>query len=441
MALDKCIPRGILYINFLFLLSCVQPKSVFESIPSGPWRGVLLLDRMPVVKYGDDRDIKKNFDFDTELPFTFEVGMEGKDSMFVEFHNGIEKIKIYDVTYGRATPSSRDTIRINFVAYDTYITAVYEDGILEGNWVVSYKENYAIPFKAVYGQNHRFAHENSNAEFNVDGKWKTIFEPGTESEYPAIGDFLQKGNVVTGTFLTENGDYRYLHGNIIKNKMYLSAFDGAHAFLFYAKFIHSDSITGSFRSGKHYTAPWLATKNKEYNLKDAYEITQKVNDMPLDFKLPNTEDSLISINDQNYHQKIKLVQIMGTWCPNCFDEAEMLQKYFKEKNPHDVAWISLAFERYEDKATSIQQIQKYKKKLGLDHEILWAGSYKKQEASKLFPQLSGISSYPTLLIVDKNNKIRHIYTGFSGPATKEYKSHQERLENIIETLRHENQKE
>ncbi|MBK8548564.1 MAG: hypothetical protein IPL63_14750 [Saprospiraceae bacterium] len=52
---------SVLYLFQVWFVfnSCVQPKKEFESVPLGPWRGVLLLDRSPVVKYGDDRDIKK----------------------------------------------------------------------------------------------------------------------------------------------------------------------------------------------------------------------------------------------------------------------------------------------------------------------------------------------------------------------------------------------
>ncbi|MBK8548565.1 MAG: hypothetical protein IPL63_14755 [Saprospiraceae bacterium] len=64
--------------------------------------------------------------------------------MFVEFYNGSEKIRIYDVTMGKKTISSKDTIHIDFIEYDTYIDAIYEDGIMEGKWIVNYKENYSV---------------------------------------------------------------------------------------------------------------------------------------------------------------------------------------------------------------------------------------------------------------------------------------------------------
>lgn len=427
----------ILACLIILINACVQPKTEFESIPEGPWRGVLLLNRQPVVKYGDDRDIKKNFDFDSELPFTFIIGRTPGDSLYMEIQNGEEKIRIYDVKCGKATISARDTFRADFIEYDTYLSAVYEDGIMEGHWVVPYKDNYKIPFKAVYGQNHRFVHDATAAEFSLNGKWRAIFESGPDDAFPAVGEFSQKGNSIMGTFLTETGDYRYLHGNIIKNKLYLSAFDGAHAFLITAKFLSNDSLTGTFRSGTHYTAQWTGIRSFDVSLQDPFDITRSVNDTPLKFKFPDENGQLISLDDERFKNKIKLIQIMGTWCPNCMDEIILLREITNSMHTKDIAWISLAYERYKDKNKALAQLKKFKEKLKLKHDLLWAGHYKKEEASATLPHLSGISSYPTLLFLDKNNMIRYIHTGFSGPATKAYNDTKEEFKKRIETLAHE----
>ena len=45
------------YLHWFFRLCFF---SNISKIPPGRWRGVLLLDRMPVMKYGDDRDVVKN---------------------------------------------------------------------------------------------------------------------------------------------------------------------------------------------------------------------------------------------------------------------------------------------------------------------------------------------------------------------------------------------
>lgn len=428
----------ILFVFFAVLITgCVQPKTTFESIPEGPWRGVLLLDRTPVVTYGDDRDIKKSFDFDSELPFTFILGRNENDSLYVEFENDKEKIRNYHITTGKASPASKDTVRIDFPTYDTHIIAVYEDGVMEGNWVVRYKENYMIPFKAVYGQNHRFIQTRPSEDYSISGQWKMVFEPETPDVYPGIGLFEQRGNVITGTVLTETGDYRYLAGNIIKDKIYVSAFDGAHAFLIQGKLISRDSMIGSFRSGKHYTAAWLGSRDNNFKLQDAFSITKATSDEPVHFSFLNTEGLKVSLDSLPWNGKMKIIQVMGTWCPNCLDETNMIKAYFSDNKPEDVVWISIAFERYAEQEKALEQLKKYKKEQDLQHDVLWGGLYKKDEAAKQLPFISGFSAYPTLLILDGENKIRHIHTGFSGPATREYESFQSEFSHILESIRHE----
>ena len=56
---------------------------------------------------------------------------------------------------------------------------------------------------------------------------------------------------VTGTFLTETGDYRYLEGVVDGDSLKLSCFDGSHAFLFHAA-LDQDSFRGRFWSGTHW---------------------------------------------------------------------------------------------------------------------------------------------------------------------------------------------
>jgi len=52
---------------------------------------------------------------------------------------------------------------------------------------------------------------------------------------------------------------------------------------------------------------------------------------------------------------------------------------------------------------------------------LLAGISDKQEASKVLPMLNAVLAYPTMIVIDKNDRVQRIHTGFSGPATSEYK--------------------
>lgn len=413
--------------------ACVEPNQTFQKIPPGIWRGALLLDRAPVIKYGDDRDVVKKFDFDSELPFNFEVKYDNDSIFHLVFHNADERIVVRDIKFGRDKQTAKDTVIIDFPVYDTEIRAIYEDGVLEGDWIVHFRDNYRIPFKAVHGKSDRF--EGVNTDYvNVAGRWECTFEVGTADEYKAVGIFEQTKDTLTGTFLTETGDFRYLEGKVIGSKLYLSAFDGSHAFLFIGKVLPDGTISGTFRSGSHFSTTWEGKRNEKASLTNAYELTN-YKESPLDFTFPNTEGIAISINDERYKNKFKIIQIMGTWCPNCMDETVFLRDYFKENPDADIAIISIGFERYRDEQKSLKSLQRFKQKMAIDHEVLYGGTYDKKEGLSQLSQLEGISSYPTMIIADRDNRIYKIHTGFSGPATPEYPAFETEFAHILQELK------
>lgn len=418
----------------LSVWSCVEPQKTFSKVPPGQWRAVLLLDEKPA-SVQKDEEVSTVVDRQGELPFNFEIIYDDEENFHIEIINGSERIRVDDITYGRDRATAKDTLIINFPIYDTYIKAIYEEDIMEGDWYVNYKDNYSIPFKAYYGQDHRFATTRVKPAADLSGKWATTFESGTEYAYPAIGEFDQKDNHLTGTFLTETGDYRFLEGTVQGNKAYLSCFDGAHAFLFQSKVLEDGSMTGIFRSGKHYTSPWEAVRDDQVSLGDAFALTTQVGDGPFEFSFPNPAGEQISLADEAYAGKVKLVIITGTWCPNCRDASDFVKEYIEREQPEDVEVISVAFERYADEAKSMDAIRRYKEVGQIPWEVVLGGKSSKREASKRLPQLSGIMSYPTIVFVDQANRIRKIHTGFSGPATSAYADFKQEFAATMEHLR------
>jgi thiol-disulfide isomerase/thioredoxin len=417
------------------LASCVSPVKPFEKLPPGIWRGVLMLDRKPVTKYGDDRDVVKNFDKDSELPFNFEVVYDDSVHFHIVIHNAEERIKVDKIYYGTDRSTAKDTIIIDFPVYDTKIKAIYEDGIMEGEWIVNYREDYRIPFKAVHGVSKRFDFVPLPQDsLDLSGRYASTFEIGTSDQYPAVAVLKDAGENVSGTFLTETGDYRYLDGMVYKSKLYLSAFDGAHAFLIQGKIDADGKLGGIFRSGKHYTTNWEGARDEKASLKNGYDLTKAISAEPLKFSFVNTENKTVTLDDAQYKGKVKVIQIMGTWCPNCMDETHFLKEYFNKQGLDQVAWISLGFERYKDAGKNIAALRRFKTEEKLNHEVLYAGYYDKKEASKVMNQLDKIMAYPTMLIVDQNNKIIKVHTGFTGPATSDYTAFKQEFESLIASL-------
>lgn len=412
-----------------FLTACTFVQDRYTAVPPGPYRATLALEYNPIVPNPKGAPIpeKVNLEFDEvtegQLPFTMDVVYETDTTFRIEMHNGEETtiVPAENIQTGRDQMAGRDTIRIDFPVYDTYISAYHEENVIEGVWVVNYRENYRIPFKAFFGNDHRFTVLRKPPALDVSGSWAVTFGEG-EDAYPGIAEFVQNGNHLTGTFRTETGDYRFLEGTVQADKLYLSVFDGSHAFLFEAKLnAEAETMTGTFRSGRHYITSWTAKRDADFTLQSPDALTMMKEDIPLAFSFPDVDGNMVSLEDERFAGKPKLIKIMGTWCPNCREEAEFLKEYLTSNDTKDLEVIALAFEQYgPDDERSRAAIRRYQQKLKVTWPVLLAGDNDKEAAGDALPMLNKIISYPTLLFVGRDNNVKRIYTGFNGKATSKY---------------------
>ncbi len=379
----------VLIVTFI---SCKKDKTQDSiNLKSGPWRATLQVQ--------DDK----------ELPFLFEV----MDDQTLRIFNAEETIDVDEVSI------KGDSITIKFPVFEGYIAARFVDSMNFSGSFIKKSLDRVVPFTAKYGEQDRFE-INSKPSFDITGNWETVFSENNEKDrYIAKGSFKQNGNIVTGTFRTTTGDYRYLEGVINDNQVQLSTFDGAHAFLFTAK-VTDSSLNGYFYSGNHWKEPFTAKRNEQYELPSAESLTfLKEGYETLEFSFPDAEGNQISLTDDRFKDKVVLVQIMGTWCPNCMDETKYYVDFYNQNKNKDVEIVSLAFEYAKTKEKAFQSIERLQRKLKVEYPILLAqyGTSDKQKAQEKLPMLNHVLSYPTTIFIDKKKKVRKIHTGFNGPAT------------------------
>jgi thiol-disulfide isomerase/thioredoxin len=354
----------------------------------------------------------------------------------IEFTNAEERILVRDIK----VEGNKITIK------DEIFNSWFEGEIvsptkIKGFW---YKDdsNYKIPFEATQNVVDRFPkpEKMSKAQPNISGVWEVDFSKGTDDHYKAVGQFQQVDNYVTGTFMTETGDYRFLEGNMYNNNLYLSCFDGSHAFLFKASFING-VLEGNFWSGSHWEEPWTATRNEEFKLTNPDSLTfLKEGFETISFKLPNSNGDSVSLTDDKYRDKVVIVNIMGPWCPNCKDETAYLTELHKNYQAAGLEIVALSFDMTNDLETSKKNIEKIQKHFNAQYDFLIAGKASKIEAAKTLPMLNQIMSYPTSIFIDRKGKVRKIRTGFYGPGTGNYyKRYTEETNVFIQTLLKEKQ--
>lgn len=360
-----------------------------------------------------------------EIPFNLYMNEDDKNSSQKTGYiiNAEEKIILDKII------QKNDSITIPLHIFDAALVGKIEnDSVFSGVFRKYYAPTKDQPFKAYFGQNYRFKTTQNaskpDSEINFNGKWEIVFTDKDKKSYPAVGVFQQVGENITGTFLTETGDYRYLEGNIIENEALLSTFDGNHAFLFkfrIDKNSKEEKITGEFWSGVSYKETFVGKKNAKATLKDAFALTfLKKGYEKIAFKFPDLNGKMVSLDDEKYKNKVVILQIFGSWCPNCMDETEFLADWYNKNKNQEVAIIALAYERKADFEYAKTNIQKVQKRFNATYDFLVAGTDNKVEAAKTLPMLSEILAFPTTIYIDKKGVVRKIYTGFSGKGTGEY---------------------
>jgi peroxiredoxin len=387
--------------SIITTISCavfLQAASAQTKLKTGIWRGAL------TTKSG------------TEIPFNFDVkDTAGKQQLAII--NGAERFKVTDVT------SQGDSVFIHMPLFNSEFKLKLTGDKLAGAWVKHLaNQDVLTPFAAEPNTTWRFLKNPEKPAFNVGGRWSAIIGEG-EGADTTVGEFKQAGAKLTGTFLTTTGDYRYLEGIVAGNKLYLSCFDGGHAYTFTATVKDDKTITdGKFYAGYSASQSWAAVKDAYAKLPDAYSLTAlKPGFKKIDFSFKDINGNTVSLQDTRYKNKVVIVQILGSWCPNCMDETAYMVNYYKKYQAKGVEVVGLAYERTNDFAKSQKALLQVKNRFNVPYPLLITGyTSDKAETSKSLPMLSKVVGFPTTIIIDKNGDVRKIHTGFSGPGTGEY---------------------
>lgn len=343
--------------------------------------------------------------------------------------NGQEVIPIEKVEV------TADSVAIRFPHYDSVIQAkLTGPDQLTGEWTKTIGENKhdVMRFSAKKGPRNYTV----NSAKHLTGRYEIKFE---SSDDLAVGLFELKQNAsrefIAGTFLTTTGDYRFLAGDFDANTklLTLSCFDGGHAFLFKAKLKQPGRLAGQFWSRSSWNEKWVGKKNSNAKIADGFKQVNWAGIATSKIKFPDLDGKPRSLSDPSFKGKVKIVQVFGSWCPNCHDASKFLNELQKDYQEKGLSIVGLAFELTADPERSRRQIKNYRQRTGAQYPILIAGLADKETATKQLKILSRVKSYPTTIFLDKSDRPIAIHSGFTGPATGQaYELLKKRFRMIIE---------
>lgn len=383
------------------ITSCSSPtektkqSSSQTNISNGSWRFSLKLDErelpfnVELLEINSSEPKGKIVNANEEIPFS-EIRVEG-DSLFLQLdlHNAALNLRF-------ESPS-----------------------LLSGEWRNYNKESYKVPLVAEYRKEYRFTPTKSSIP--TAKQYKVKFYEQDSTSWDAILVLKNKEGRLSGTFLTETGDYRFLEGNVMNESVYLSTFDGNHAFLFEAEIKGDSLVDGMFKSGTHYESSWEGVADSLFTLRDPKQLTYLNEGYDqFDFSLPNQDGDTVSWEDLDLTGKVVIVDIMGSWCPNCIDANKAIKQLISRYEINEVELLTIAFEYTDDLQKARGKVFNMQRKIGLPERFLFGGKASKKNAAQKLPALNHIMSFPTLIFIDKQRNVQQIYTGFYGPGTEGY---------------------
>src|SRR5579871_506990 len=388
------------------LFSALFVSAQKKNLPNGEWRAVL--------ERSDGNNIVFNFQTKDSA---------GKKILYIK--NADERLLVDEIK------NTGDSIIIKLPFFEAQLHVVLQsNNDLSGFYYKRLVDNYQVmPMHAYYQQNFRFPVSQKKTKKNVTGRWAVVFwnDDAKDSTFD-VGEFVQEGNLVTGTFLDPTGDFRYLQGVVDGDLLKLSAFDGSHAYLFTAKVDH-DKMIGLHFSGPTFKNNWIAKKDDQAKLSDEFALTKmKAGETRLNFSFKDINGKKISLSDDRYKNKVVIIQIMGSWCPNCMDETALMTKLYSEFKNKGVEIIGLAYERSTNFARSQNSLRSFQKRFDVRYEILISGVSVNDSlrSDKTLPQLERIEGFPTTIFIGKDGKVAKIHTGFNGPGTGEHYAEQQK---------------
>lgn len=396
-------------VALLFAAGCTAPADR-SALRTGPWHMELDLG-------------------DHKLPFTFEL-REEHGSPVMHVRNAGEDIAMGDLVI----TGDSITVRAPFTD-QTFHGVISTDSSFTGVWTTTSRgELHLVPFVARAGTQARFASPDPQGP-DVGGTWEAHFGVSdTTLGEPATGLFEQHDGIITGTFATETGDYRYLEGVVRNDSLLLSGFDGGHAYLFEAA-VRGDRLSGTFFSGPVHREPWVAVRNSAWHLRDPDSLsTVEADTAPIDLHFTTIDGITVGTATAGEGQVVVL-QVMGSWCANCMDESMLFNELYARHHAQGLEMIALGFEKTDDPLASVRSLERFRQRLGIRYPIVHAGRASAKDVRAVLPMLKDFMSYPTSIVIDRKGRVRRVHTGFYGPGTGEhYVRFKKEFEEFLEEL-------
>ncbi len=356
-----------------------------------------------------------------EVPFRFEI-VTKDGAPVASLFNGDRRI---------ASTSSRvrdGGVVLTFAQYGATLDLAVEPGRLTGEYRRGTRVTY--PFTATPARSRGAALDAPS----IAGTW---IVPAKSSKGEKAWRFVarQHAGVVTASILRVDGDAGTLTGVYRDGRYLLSHFDGARPLVLEVT-PQPDGSLKLLQNGKTEITAVRDGDPRAASIGAPTDPTLHTGvadpSEPFQFSFPDLDGRVVSNTDPRFAGRVVLVNISGSWCPNCHDEAPFLAALYDKYHRRGLEIVTLSFEDHDQLADPVR-LRAFIRTYGLKHTFLLAGE--PDQLNEKVPQGVNLNAFPTTFILGRDGCVRAVHAGFPGPGSGPfYDQARKELSATIETL-------
>jgi thiol-disulfide isomerase/thioredoxin len=377
-------------VALLALATCAAPRlaAAQASSPVGRWNATVKVSNNTI-----------------EIPFDFEIVSAGT-GIRGHFFDGDVKVPSTVGTFANGA------IDLRFDQYGARVQATLTGDRLEGKYDRGTR-GAAYPFAATRASAARPVAGKVPA---IAGEWRIpVNNARKEQSWRLI--VHQTGPAVSASILRIDGDTGALTGRYADGVFHVSHFSGARP----VKFDLTLKADGSLELVQNDRDKLVAYRVTDARVKDVGAPTSptqftrvKNPSEPFRFSGPDLDGKLVSSTDARFKGKVVLVNITGSWCPNCHDEAPFLVELFRDYNKKGFEIVALGFEEADQLKNPVRP-RAFVKQFGMPFPFLLMGE--PEEAPAKLSQAENLNAFPTNFVIGRDGRVRSVHAGFASVAT------------------------
>lgn len=364
-----------------------------------------------------------------DVPFRLQIAGNGPNVQGW-FFNGDDKVL---ATGGKF---QNGDLVLDFGDYAAKLTATLKDGVLTGQYGPMLKKTYPVT-----ARRHQAEVKSTASAPSIAGLWEVEVNSGKgEKAWRFI--VRQTGAEISAAILRVDGDTGALTGTYNDGKFTLSHFSGGRPSLLVVT-PASDGTLAIDMTDLHGKSQLKAVRPAEARAEGLpaptdpdHHTTVKNASEPFRFSFKDLNGRLISNTDAQFQGKVVLLNVTGSWCPNCHDEAPFLEALYRKYHSQGLEIVALSFEE-DDQLQNPTRLRAFIKTYGIDYTVLLCGMPDERDAKLTQPV--NLNSWPTTFFVGRDGRVRYVHAGFPGPASGDlYKQTAQEFYSQVEGLLAEN---